>query len=354
MPGITIEKLHKRYGAQTAIEEVDLTIADGQFCVLLGPSGCGKSTTLNCIAGLEDVTSGKIILGGRDVTRLAPHQRDIAMVFQSSLLYPHLNGERNIRMSLRNAKADPAEVDRRLSRVVAMLDIAKVLDKKPAMMSGGERQRVAMAKAIIRNPAAFLMDEPLAALDAALRQSLRAELVHLQKQLGVTTVFVTHDQVEAMTMGDVIVVMNAGRVEQIGTPQEIYEKPKTRFVAGFIGSPPMNFLRGELVREGSKVVLHSGQTIIELPESLVASNGAGKQAIDIGFRPQHAALAFEPTSGAVPVAVYAVERLGKENVIVLENGAKETFRVLTQPTWSCAIGDRVFLVPDLSRAHVFA
>ena len=354
MPSLSIQKLKKSYGAVPAIHEMDLTIADGAFCVFLGPSGCGKSTTLNCIAGLETASSGRILLGGRDITDLPPYRRDIAMVFQSSLLYPHLTGAQNIRMSLRGANAEPGEIERRIAHTVAMLDIAKLLDKKPGTMSGGERQRVAMAKAIVRNPAAFLMDEPLAALDASLRQSLRAELVHLQKRLGVTTVFVTHDQVEAMTMGDVIVVMNGGRIEQIGSPQEIYEKPRTRFVAGFIGSPPMNFIHGRLTREGDKAVLRSGSTAIVLPDHLVPAGGGQGEEVDAGFRPQHIAISSEAVAGSAPATVYAVERLGKENVVVLENETKETLRALTEPTANYAIGDRVFLVPDPSSAHIFA
>jgi ABC-type sugar transport system ATPase subunit len=350
VPSLSIEKLKKSYGKIPAIHEMDLAIADGAFCVFLGPSGCGKSTTLNCIAGLETASSGRILLGERDITDLPPYRRDIAMVFQSSLLYPHLTGAQNIRMSLRGVEA--AEIDRRIAHTVAMLDIAKLLDKKPGTMSGGERQRVAMAKAIVRNPAAFLMDEPLAALDAALRQSLRAELVHLQKRLGVTTIFVTHDQVEAMTMGDVIVVMNGGRIEQVGSPQEIYEKPRTRFVAGFIGSPPMNFIRGRLTREGDKAVLRSGSTTIVLANHLVPATSGKGEEVDVGFRPQHIAISSQAIAGSAPATVYAVERLGKENVVVLEGETKETLRALTEPTANYAIGDRVFLVPDPSHAHI--
>ena len=214
MSGIQITGLKKNFGQFEAIAEMNLVIPDGSFCVFLGPSGCGKSTTLNCVAGLEDVSAGTIRIGDRDVTSLPPHERDIAMVFQSSLLYPHLTALQNIKMSLKNTQTTAAEADRRIKHAVDILEIESELSKKPGSMSGGQRQRVAMAKAIVRNPSAFLMDEPLAALDAALRQSLRTELVALQKSLGTTTIFVTHDQVEAMTMGDMIVVMNDGRVEQ--------------------------------------------------------------------------------------------------------------------------------------------
>ena len=354
MPALRIEKLTKTYGSFTAIESIDLSIPDGALYVLLGPSGCGKSTTLNCIAGLEDATSGRVLLGARDITRLAPHQRDIAMVFQSSLLYPHLTGIQNIRMGLRGGKADSAEIEARISRTVDMLDIAKLLTRKPGMMSGGERQRVAMAKAIVRDPSAFLMDEPLAALDAALRQSLRADLVHLQKQLGVTTIFVTHDQVEAMTMGDMIVVMNNGRIEQVGTPQEIYEHPKTRFVAGFLGSPPMNFIKGHLVLIDGAPVFRARATDIVVPVALLSQFPADGREVELGIRPQHLGLSDERVAGSVPATVYAVERLGKENVVVLEDEEKRTLRALTDPATSAKIGDQLFLIANVAKGHIFS
>jgi ABC-type sugar transport system ATPase subunit len=353
MAELAIEQLHKSYGGKVAVESMDLKIPTGTFCIFLGPSGCGKSTTLNCVAGLEEPTSGRISLGGRDITDLAPHQRDIAMVFQSALLYPHLTAHDNIRMSLHASAVDRNEVESRIARAAKMLDIVPLLGKKPSAMSGGERQRVAIAKAIVRDPAAFLLDEPLSALDAALRQSLRSELVHLQKQLGVTTILVTHDQVEAMTMGDMIVVMNDGRIEQVGTPQEVYETPKTRFVAGFVGSPPMNFFRGRLIGEGDRVAVETGAARIVLPQSLVSKVSGSAGEIDLGVRPQHVALTEKQPEGALPVTVYAVERLGKENVVVVEDQAKNAFRALTEPSDKLAIGDRVFLVPDVSKAFVF-
>jgi len=331
---------------------MNLTIPDGSFCVFLGPSGCGKSTTLNCIAGLEEATSGQILMGSRDITDLPPNQRDIAMVFQSSLLYPHLTALQNIKMSLRGAKVNAAELEKRIADVVAMLDIDKLLAKKPAKMSGGERQRVAMAKAIVRDPAAFLLDEPLAALDAALRQSLRSDIVHLQKRLGVTTVFVTHDQVEAMTMGDLVVVMKDGRIEQAGTPQEIYERPATRFVAGFIGSPPMNFLRGERTSLGDNLGIRVGATVIALPKSINELPGR-PGTIEIGIRPQHLSLSRNEVTGAIPATVYAIEKLGKEDVVILQTDSKDTLRTLTEPNIGFTIGERLFAVPDVARIHYF-
>jgi len=353
MAELAIEQLHKSYGGKVAVESMDLKIPTGSFCIFLGPSGCGKSTTLNCVAGLEEPTSGRILLGGRDITYLPPHQRDIAMVFQSALLYPHLTAHDNIRMSLRASAVDRAEAESKIARAAKMLDITTLLGKKPSAMSGGERQRVAIAKAIVRDPAAFLLDEPLSALDAALRQSLRSELVHLQKRLGVTTIFVTHDQVEAMTMGDMIVVMNNGRIEQVGTPQEVYETPKSRFVAGFVGSPPMNFFRGRLVGEADRVTIETGRARFGMPKSLVSEVSGSVREIDLGVRPQHVALTEGRESGALPVTVYAVERLGKENVVVVEDEVGNTFRALTVPSDKIVIGDRMFLSADVSKAFVF-
>ena len=351
MPDIRINDLEKSYGAHQALFSMNLVVPDGSFCIFLGPSGCGKSTTLNCIAGLESVTSGQIFLGDRDVTDLPPHQRDVAMVFQSSLLYPHLTAQQNIRMSLRGWKGEAGEIEKRIAATVDMLAIGKLLDKKPARMSGGERQRVAMAKAIVRDPAAFLMDEPLAALDASLRQSLRSDLVHLQKQLGVTTVFVTHDQTEAMTMGDLVVVMNGGRIEQVGTPQDIYERPATRFVAGFIGSPPMNFFKGEIASIDGAPAFRSGSTLFALPKNVTWPD-AGRP-VEIGVRPQHLTNSKDASPDAFPVTAYAIERLGKENVIVFEAEGDATVRVLTDPGTAPAIGERLYAKPDPAKVHHF-
>src|SRR5438067_5772758 len=246
MARVRLRGIEKKFGGFTAIDHVDMEIANGELLVLLGPSGCGKSTTLNIIAGLTEPSAGKVLFGEEDVTGLSPHQRNIAMVFQSSLLYPHLTARQNIFMSLKRSEPSRAEIERRIAEVAAIVDIERLLDKLPSQLSGGERQRVATAKAIIRQPTAFLLDEPLGALDAAMRLTLRSELVNLQKRLKTTMVFVTHDQTEAMTMGDRIAVMRNGRVEQIGTPDEIYNRPATLFVAGFVGAPPMNFFQGEI------------------------------------------------------------------------------------------------------------
>ena len=289
MSRIHLDRLHKSFHRHVAVRDLDLTIENGELLVLLGPSGCGKTTTLNCIAGLEMPSSGRVLFDGEDVTTGSPHQRNIAMVFQSSLLYPHMSARQNIRMSLAKQKLDRQEADRRVTEAASILGIEALLDKLPSQLSGGELQRVATAKAIVRQPRAFLLDEPLAALDAALRLTLRAELVNLQKRLGTTMIVVTHDQVEAMTMGDRIAVMKEGRLEQIGTPDEIYNRPATLFVAGFVGSPPMNLIEGEIARQDGRARFASGDFAVEPNRSAGAAGPA-----TLGVRPQHLRIHARP------------------------------------------------------------
>ena len=352
MTGIQLENVTKTFGSFVALEEMSLTIPDGAFCVFLGPSGCGKSTTLNLIAGLDEVTSGQISIGGRDVTDLAPHERDIAMVFQSSLLYPHLSAIDNIKMSLKNTSLSSEESQKRIDYAVGILNIESELAKKPGAMSGGQRQRVAMAKAIVRQPSAFLMDEPLAALDAALRQSLRVELVAMQKQLETTTVFVTHDQIEAMTMGDMIVVMNEGRIEQVGSPQEVYEHPATRFVAGFIGSPQMNFIAGHIRMSGDDILFEGQSGTVALAAHLKdqASNGP----MELCVRPENMSLERKETAGMIKAQVFAVENLGKESIVIVKSNAGEELRAIMTPQHDFRIGETAFIRPDTSQAHLFS
>ncbi|MFO1069124.1 MAG: ABC transporter ATP-binding protein [Geminicoccaceae bacterium] len=338
---IALRQLRKTFGDHVAVERLDLDIAQGEFLVLLGPSGCGKSTTLNMIAGLEQPTSGQILFGGKDVTDLPPHQRNIAMVFQSALLYPHLTARQNIEASLRHSGLDAAAREKRIAEAVAMLDIGDLLGKRPAQMSGGQRQRVATAKAIVREPAAFLLDEPLSALDAALRQSLRADLVNLQKRLGSTTIFVTHDQVEAMTMGDRIAVMRDGRLEQIGSPGEVYGSPATLFVAGFVGSPPMNLLPGTI--EGGR--FRCGD--LALPMA-----GAAGPAV-LGIRPQHLEVREAGGPGTLPVSVFALEHLGRESVLILEGPGRDKLRALVPPEFDARVGQSLHVTADPARCHLF-
>src|ERR1700712_2175473 len=267
MAEIVLDHVTKSYGdGAAAVSDLSLTIADGEFIILVGPSGCGKSTTLNMIAGLEDISSGELTIGGERVNEKAPKDRDIAMVFQSYALYPHMTVRQNIAFPLTLAKMAKADIATKVEEAAEILDLGELLDRKPAQLSGGQRQRVAMGRAIVRNPKAFLMDEPLSNLDAKLRVQMRSEIARLQNRLGTTTVYVTHDQTEAMTLGDRVVVMLAGVAQQIGTPEELYSRPANLFVAGFIGSPSMNFFPASLTDGG--VRLPFGEEILLPPEAL--------------------------------------------------------------------------------------
>ena len=354
MPGISITNLRKEFGNFVAIDDLSLEVGDGDFCVVLGPSGCGKSTTLNCIAGLERSTSGEIHIGDRDVTNLPPHERDIAMVFQSSLLYPHLNAKKNILTSVLHSNVDETVTRNRFNHAVRILDIEHLLNKKPSEMSGGERQRVAMAKAIVRDPACFLMDEPLAALDAALRQSLRTELTHLQRKLGVTTIFVTHDQVEAMTMGDMIVVMNKGKIVQYGSPLEIYQNPASKFVAGFVGSPQMNFFPGRIVREGDDAKFVGQFLNMDIPSDNLIRQGVNERRVDmIGVRPENMSIVAADAPGSIPMEIYSIEHLGKESIVVLTNDG-QFYRIIVPSETNISIGENVHISIDGASCHFFA
>jgi multiple sugar transport system ATP-binding protein len=279
MSEITLNGITKRYGdGFEAVRDMDLEIKDGEFMILVGPSGCGKSTALRMIAGLEDITEGELKIGGDTVNQMAPKERDIAMVFQNYALYPHMSVRDNMAFPLKLAGVDKSTIDSKVSEVAKVLDLEQHLDRKPANLSGGQRQRVAMGRAIVRDPKAFLMDEPLSNLDAKLRVQMRTEVARLQAELGTTTVYVTHDQTEAMTLGDRVAVMRAGVLQQVGSPTDLYERPVNLFVAGFIGSPAMNFMPGTI--EGDKVSLPFGQ--VPLPEG---AQGASGQVI-VGIRPE--------------------------------------------------------------------
>ena len=350
MAAIGVEHVSKAFGSQLAVRDLSLDVLDGELLVLLGPSGCGKTTTLNCIAGLEAPSSGRITFDGQDLTPLPPHQRNVAMVFQSSILYPHLTARHNIAMSLKRSRLSRREIEHRISGVAEILEIRAFLDKVPSQLSGGERQRVATAKAIVRQPAAFLMDEPLAALDAGLRLTLRSEMVNLQKRLKTTMIFVTHDQIEAMTMGDRIAVMRDGRIEQIGTPDEIYNQPQNLFVAGFIGSPPMNFFEGE-VREGDNRLNFVSETMVaRLPDRY--RNLVGRQFV-LGVRPQHIEVGAEARAGALPATVFALERLGKESIIILEPDGSDKVRAIVGPEFTTRVGERLFIAPAAAQGLLF-
>ncbi|WP_330270922.1 sn-glycerol-3-phosphate ABC transporter ATP-binding protein UgpC [Lentzea sp. NBC_00516] len=286
MAEIVLDKVTKKYpDGALAVQEVNLEIADGEFIILVGPSGCGKSTTLNMIAGLEDITDGELRIGGQRVNEKAPKDRDIAMVFQSYALYPHMTVKENMAFPLRLAKVDNATVEKKVKEAAEILDLTQHLDRKPSNLSGGQRQRVAMGRAIVRSPKAFLMDEPLSNLDAKLRVQMRTSVSRLQKQLGTTTVYVTHDQTEAMTLGDRVVVMRGGVVQQIGAPQFLYEQPANLFVAGFIGSPSMNFVPASLENGSLRSVL-GDVTLTDRVRQLLEGADAPREVI-MGIRPEH-------------------------------------------------------------------
>ena len=305
MASVRFEKAQRWYpGSDTpAVPGIDLEIRDGEFMVLVGPSGCGKSTTLRMLAGLEEVNEGKIFIGDRDITTLPPKDRDIAMVFQNYALYPHMNVAQNMGFALRMAGLPKTEINERVRAAARILDIEEYLERKPRQLSGGQRQRVAMGRAIVRQPRVFLMDEPLSNLDAKLRVATRAEIATLQRNLGVTTLYVTHDQVEAMTMGDRVAVMKDGVLQQCDTPRTLYKDPVNAFVAGFIGSPPMNLLDGVIDPDGLRV----GSTVIPIPDGLPLRAGA---AVTVGVRPESLSLAA--AGEGLPAMVSIVEELGAE------------------------------------------
>ncbi|NDW05916.1 ABC transporter ATP-binding protein [Jiella pacifica] len=321
MAEVVLENICKTYGNSfKAIQNLNLEIADGEFLILVGPSGCGKSTALRMIAGLEDITSGHLYIGGRDVVDMAPKDRDIAMVFQSYALYPHMTVFENIGFSMRLAGKKKAERKQRVDEIAKTLQLTELLDSKPANLSGGQRQRVAMGRAMVREPAAFLMDEPLSNLDAKLRVQMRAEIASLQRQLGVTTIYVTHDQTEAMTMGDRVAVMKGGVLQQVDTPKRLYDAPVNAFVAGFIGSPSMNLFEAEL----SRGTLQAPGFALQLPDTVLserpALRGYDGRKIVFGARPEDlydSTLASGRDHQAIPAEVVTVEELGSEHVVHL-------------------------------------
>ncbi|URM92337.1 sn-glycerol-3-phosphate ABC transporter ATP-binding protein UgpC [Streptomyces sp. MRC013] len=315
MAEIVLEGITKRYpDGAVAVRDVDLTVADGEFVILVGPSGCGKSTTLNMIAGLEDITEGTLRIGGRVVNDKPPKDRDIAMVFQSYALYPHMSVRENMGFALRLAKTDGAVIREKVEEAARILDLTEHLDRKPANLSGGQRQRVAMGRAIVRNPKAFLMDEPLSNLDAKLRVQMRTQISRLQQRLGTTTVYVTHDQTEAMTLGDRVVVMRGGVVQQVGTPQHLYEQPRNLFVAGFIGSPAMNFLHA--VVEGGLLRTAVGEVPLDAETRRRLERAGAPRDLIVGLRPEafeDAALVDPDLPGArFTATVDVVESLGSD------------------------------------------
>ena len=321
MPEIVFDRVEKRYGQVQVLRPLDLTLADGEFTVLVGPSGCGKSTTLRILAGLEMLSSGEIYFNGLPVSRLDPKDRDIAMVFQDYALYPHMNIARNMSFALRLQRRPRAEIDAKVKRVADMLNIGHLLDRKPAELSGGQRQRVAMGRALVRDAGTFLFDEPLSNLDAKLRAKMRTELAELRQRIAKNMVYVTHDQVEAMTLGDRIVVMNDGIIQQQGTPKELFETPVNRFVAGFIGSPTMNFLDGELEGAGDALAVHGAGYRLALDAATAARLSAhSTREVTVGIRPSSF---VRQADGGMKLTVIVTEYLGATAVVVTRCGGTE-------------------------------
>ncbi|MBZ9842161.1 ABC transporter ATP-binding protein [Mesorhizobium sp. CA5] len=325
MGNIALKNVSKSFGSTTIIPNIDLNIEDGEFVVFVGPSGCGKSTLLRLIAGLEDTSGGAISIDGRDVTREAPAKRKLAMVFQSYALYPHMTVAKNIAFPLKMAGEDQATIDKKVKDAARILNLTNYLERRPGQLSGGQRQRVAIGRAIVRQPSAFLFDEPLSNLDAALRGTMRLEISELHHQLKTTMIYVTHDQVEAMTMADKIVVLNAGNIEQVGSPMELYKTPKNLFVAGFIGSPKMNMI------EGAPAEKYGAKTI--------------------GIRPEH--LNISTSAGDWKATVGVAEHLGSDTFLHVQADGIGTINVRADGEVAVKHGDTVYLTPDKAKLHRF-
>jgi len=383
MASLTIKGLTKRYGETAAVENLDLEVKDKEFMVLVGPSGCGKTTTLNSIAGLIEIDEGEIWFGDelvacpqRGIFKI-PQRREVAMVFQDYAIYPHMTVFGNIAFPLEIRKVNKREVEARVKKTAQLLEIEELLNRKPKALSGGQRQRIALGRAMVRNPKIFLLDEPLANLDAKLRVHARVELKELQRELGVTAIFVTHDQVEAMTMGDRIAVMNDGRLEQVGTPSELYDKPRNRFVAGFIGGPPMNMLEGKLEEKNGDLVINLKFGIYKLPQK---ARGLMKKTtspeVILGIRPENVAITKESKKlrpeprpehsrravegrrpelvegNSLEATVVHIEPLGKESNVHLEAGGNPLVAIRSS-TQDLRTGDKVWLSFDEEKIHVF-
>ena len=345
MASVAIRDVRKSYGATAVIHGVDISITDGEFVVLVGPSGCGKSTLLRMIAGLENITGGQISIGDRVVNNLPPKERDIAMVFQNYALYPHMTVAANMAFSMKLRGAPKEEIDARVNRAAAILDLGPYLERFPRQLSGGQRQRVAMGRAIVRDPQVFLFDEPLSNLDAKLRVQMRTEIKELHQRLKTTTVYVTHDQIEAMTMADKIVVMHDGIVEQIGSPLDLYDNPANQFVAGFIGSPAMNFLKGTVRVNGSAIF--EGPNGVKLPVANAPKSADGVAAV-YGIRPEHFTLADDGAEAEIVV----IEPTGSETQVFAKLGGEEVVAVFRE-RHQFKPGEKIKLKPDPKLVHLF-
>lgn len=343
MATVAIQSVIKKYNEHTILHGIDFQVEDGEFIVLVGPSGCGKSTLLRSIAGLEPISSGILAIDGRDVSNVLPKDRDIAMVFQNYALYPHMTVRKNMGFSLRLARADAAEAAARIERAADILGLTPLLDRLPKQLSGGQRQRVAMGRALVRDPKVFLFDEPLSNLDAALRVQMRLEIKELHRRLGATIIYVTHDQVEAMTMADRIVVMKDGRVQQIGSPLELYDRPGSIFVAGFIGSPAMNFVRGTAVAGDGPAMTTANGDVLPIPATQVPP---GTELV-LGIRPEDV-----NQGGPLQGTVLAVEPMGAETQVYVKLG-KDKISLLTRDRLTAQPGDEIRLGYDTAKCHLF-
>ncbi len=355
MVGVKLENLVKRFGNVTAVDHLSLEIRDGEFVVLLGPSGCGKTTTLRLIAGLELPDEGRVLFGDRDVTYLPPRERNISMVFQSYAVWPHMTVYENIAFPLKIKKRPEQEIREKVTWAARLLQIEDLLDRYPHQLSGGQRQRVAVARAIVVEPDVLLMDEPLSNLDALLRVLMRSELKKLQRRIKVTTIYVTHDQVEAMVMADRVAVMNKGRLQQVGTPQEVYDKPANLFVAGFIGSPRMNLFDASVVRRGDALVLDAGGLEITLPPSYAALIG-DRETVVVGIRPEDIHPADRVPPGVEPHefegTVDFVEPLGSDTIVHIKTPGP-VLLMKVPGSYPVSIGDKVKAYMNLKKLHVF-
>ncbi|AVO43745.1 ABC transporter ATP-binding protein [Phreatobacter cathodiphilus] len=357
MAGVTLRNVVKRYGDVEAVRGINLDIADEEFVVLVGPSGCGKSTTLRMIAGLEDISDGDIAIDGDVVNDVPPKDRDIAMVFQNYALYPHMTVAENMSFGLRLKRYPKAEIKSRVDEAARILDIRELLERKPKALSGGQRQRVAMGRAIVRNPKVFLFDEPLSNLDAKLRVQMRTEIKKVHLKVRTTTVYVTHDQVEAMTLADRVVVMNNGRIEQIGPPNELYHHPKTRFVAGFIGSPAMNFIPVQLrAREGGIDLAITDSIVLPVPPERVEryKGFAGQAGLVLGLRPEHiteTSAAMDPGVAPFDITLDVIEPMGNETLVYFTI-AGEALCGRVSPNAGAADGQPMRLAANLNHMHL--
>jgi len=340
MATVGINNIKKRYADTDVIHGVSLDINDGEFIVVVGPSGCGKSTLLRMVAGLETITSGEISIDGKVVNKVEPMDRNIAMVFQNYALYPHMTIFNNMAYGLKNRRVPRDEIETKVQEAASILELDGLLERKPSQLSGGQRQRVAMGRAIVRNPKVFLFDEPLSNLDAKLRVNMRLEIRKLQRRLGITTIYVTHDQVEAMTMADRLVVMNDGIADQIGTPRDVYHAPATKFVAGFIGSPAMNFVAAKPSKNGQSVAAFGIDIAIPVGSSL---DGTG--SVELGVRPEH--LKVDPEAGPIQITVEAVENLGVDTIVYGRTPAHEREPVAVRIT-----GDLQFEIETTIRVRL--